>query len=93
MPTTGLFHTFSINFAGPLPLLPEDERYLLILVEHLNSSPMVRANRTEAAEIVPGFVEKGILHPFIPPGTIISDNANCFTAASVSRLMKAYGVQ
>lgn len=93
MPITGLFHTFSIDFAGPLPLGPDDERYLLIAVEHLTSWPMVRATKTATADIVAEFLEKEILHPFGPPETVVSDNANCFTAARVSRLMEAHGVK
>lgn len=72
---------------------PSDERYFLIAMEHLTSWPMVRATNTATGDVVVDFVEKEILNPFGPPGTIVSENASCFTATSVSKLMEAHGVQ
>ena len=93
MPLTGLFDTFSIDFAGPLPVGPGGEKYALVAVEHLTSWPMVLATTTDTADTVLKFIAEQIVHPFGPPGTIISDNARCFTAAVVENLVSSYGTR
>ena len=90
-PLTGLFDTFSIDFAGPLVPGPDGERYLLVAVEHLTGWPMARATLSDTADVVETFVKEEILRPFGPPGTIVSDNAKAFTAPVMEDLMNAYG--
>lgn len=53
MPVTGLFDAFSIYFACPLKESMGGKRYMLIAVEHLKRSAIVRAtlNATSAVFI------------------------------------------
>lgn len=51
---------------------------------------MVRAKKTATADAVVVLLEKNI-HPFWPPGMIVSEKAFCFTTTSVSKLMEAHG--
>ena len=92
-PITGLFDTFSIDFAGPLVPGPQGERYLLIAVEHLSGWPMARATTSDTADVVRSFVTEEILLPFGPPGVFVSDNAKAFTAPIMQDLMETYGTK
>lgn len=87
MPLTGLLQTFSINFAGPFRPVPDNERYLLISVEHLKSCPMVCATNNATDDDVSKLVERKMLHPFGPSETTVSDNDVGFTDARVSYLL------
>ena len=91
MPLTGLFDSFSIDFAGPLVAGPGGERYLLVAVEHLSGWPMARATPSNTADVIETFVKEEILRLFRPPGTIVSDNSKALTAPFMKYLMNAYG--
>lgn len=58
MPITGLFHTFSIDIAGPLPSGADEECYTLVAVEHLMSRQLVCATVTDTAKAVVKFVNE-----------------------------------
>lgn len=90
IPLTGLFHMFSIDFAGPLPAGDAGEKYLLIAVEHLTSCPLAVATFSDTSEVVCDFLREEIIRPFGPPHLIISDNAKAFTAGDVTDLMEAF---
>lgn len=61
----------------------DQERYLLIAVEHLTSWQLVRATKTSTADTVVKIVEEEIFQPFGTPHKIVSDNTNWFTAAKL----------
>ena len=92
-PLTGLFDTFSLDFAGPLIPGPGGERYLLIAVEHLTSWPIAIATVSDTADVVHDFVKEHILHPFGSPRVFVSDNAKCFTAPVMKQLMSDYATR
>ena len=91
-PLTGLFQTFSIDFAGPLPRTAKGNRFLLIAVEHLTGWPIARATAASTADVVLNFVKDEIIYSFGPPTTIVSDNAGCFTAATLANFMRSNGI-
>lgn len=93
MPITGLFYSFSIDFATPLPPGSGGECYLLVAVNHLTSWPLTRATITDTTEVVVKFVEEEIIRPFGPPRTIVSDNAKAFTEKLVEDLMQKWGIR
>lgn len=93
MPITVVFHTFSLDFAGPFPPGPDGERSLLVGVEHLTSWPIVNATVTNTTDVVTNFVPEGILHPFGPPRQIVSDNVICFTVSMVTEMLEAGVIQ
>ena len=77
------FDTFSIDFAGPLPMSKEGNRYMLIAVGHLTKWPIAVATKTATTAEVIRFVNEEIIYSFGPPKTIISDNANAFTVTAL----------
>ena len=93
MPLTGLFTAFSVDFAGPLPKTRSGEQYLLVGVEHLTGWPIARKTKDATDDTVNKFVQEEIIHSFGPPGVIISDNALCFTAKSVSSFLSQHGTE
>lgn len=75
VPQSGLFAVFLIDFAGPLPITANQNKYLLICVEHLTGWPIMKPNVRATAEELMSFVEQERFHSFGPPTTVVSDNA------------------
>jgi len=92
-PLTNIFSVFSIDFAGPFPASSGGNRFILVCVEHLTGWPLARAIANATADVVKAFVREEIMHSFGPPQTIISDNATCFTATSISQFMEESGIE
>lgn len=82
-----LFQTFPIVFVGPLPVGPYGERYLLVVVEHLISWPMIHTTAHDTALIVIKFILE-IIRPSCPPDTSVSNNSKCFRATSTTSPMR-----
>lgn len=92
-PVTGLFETFSIDFAGPPIASRGGKRFVIIAVEHLTGWPIAWATESSTADTVINFVHEEIVLPFGPPRRIVSDNANAFTAGAVEDFMKKHGIE
>lgn len=93
IPLTGLFDTFSMDLAGPLPLGENEEKYLLLVVEHLTGWPIVRITTRDTSDVVFSFVQEEIVFCIGPPLYIVSDNARCFTASRVQAFMQNIGIE
>lgn len=92
-PITSLFEVFSIDFAGPLPQTRLRNRFLLACVEHLTSWSIVVPTRHTTAEVVRNFMSTEIIQPFGIPNTVVSDNAQCFTAAVMTEFNQQQGIE
>lgn len=92
IPLSSLFETFSIDFAGPLPKTKNGKQYILIAVEHLTGWPLAWATETATAAEVVKFVKEEIIHSFGPPRTIVSDNATCFSAATLKNFIRNHDI-
>ena len=79
---------FSLDFAGPLPVTQNENRYILVAVEHLTVWPIAMPTPTTTAAVVIDFVKRHIMHSFGPPCTIVFDNASCFLAHDLQAFMK-----
>ena len=90
MPVSGLFHTWSIDFAGPLPVTSTGSKYILIAVEHLSGWPVAQSLSSDLFNSIGvlQFVEKEIVATFGYPTTIISDNDTKFQSAPVKDYAK-----
>ena len=88
-PVSGLFDTISIDFAGPLPLTPRGNRFLLIAVEHLTGWPMAVPLPTNLSTDVASFVEENIVKPYQAPRMMLSDNGSQFTSQYLSFYAKS----
>lgn len=95
LPVSGLFHTWSIDFAGPLPVTKEKSKYLLIAVEHLSGWPVARAIPTQLFNStgVVQFVKKEIVGPFGVPVCVVSDNDTKFDNAPVKDYAESSGIK
>ena len=95
MPVSGLFHTWSLDFAGPLPRTQLGSRYLLIGVEHLTGWPVAQSLLESLFNSVGvlQFVEKEILTTYGNPVTIMSDNDSKFRSESISDYAKKSGIE
>ena len=95
IPVSGLFHTWSIDFAGPLPRTQSDNRYLLIAVEHLSGWPVARALPESHFNSlgVMTFVDEEIVAPFGSPKCMVSDNDMKFNSHLVRGYAKSVGIQ
>lgn len=65
---TGLFGTFSVDFAGSLSPGSNSEKNLLIAVEHFTGWPIVRVMKRETSDVVLSLVEEEVFH-LVLPGT------------------------
>ena len=85
MPVSGLFHTWSTDFAGPLKETAAGNKYILLAIENLSSWPLASAiakNRFNSSEIIK-FVEEQICQLYGNPIRILSDGDPKFDNAAV----------
>ena len=85
IPISGLFNTWSIDFAGPLPNTRKGNRYFIIGVEHVSKWPVARSIPPSLfnAKGVIGFIQDEIIKPFRSPVHILSDNDLKFDCAAL----------
>lgn len=93
IPQTSLFEVFSVAFAGLFPITKRRNRFLLVYVEHLTEWPIVKATGRVTMKLVVSVLKTEVILSFGAPKTILSDNAACFTAQAVQRLMKSIGTE
>ena len=93
MPVSGLFHTWSIDFAGPLPKSKRGNSFLAVAVEHLYNWPVAAAAFEPLSTVVVEFVKKEILMTFGNPIYILSDNGTYFTSAYVQDFAKKRSIK
>jgi Integrase core domain len=93
MPISGIFETFSVDFAGPLPRTLAGNIYILIGIEHLSGWPLAQAYAASTSEEVINFIRSEIIRPFGIPQKILSDNAQCFVALSLREFAGNLGIK
>ena len=93
LPITSLFDSFSIDFVGPFPASKDRSLFVLVAIEHLTGWPLARATSRSTSDVVLDFIKTGIIHPFGPPRSIISDNATAFTSSAVEQFMARFGIK
>ena len=69
IPISGLFNTWSADFAGPLPRTESGNQYLLVVIENMSKCPIARAIPAEPFNSlgVLKFVKEEIILPFGSP--------------------------
>lgn len=82
IPISGLFHTWSVDFAGPLPETTRRYVYIIIAVEHLSNWPIAVAIPQGSFNSlgVIDFVRKHICDVFENPAFMVSDNGTQFNS-------------
>lgn len=81
---TGMFMVSSIYFEGPLHVTKRRNRYILVCVKHLTGWQLAIPTSRSTPKIVLRFVQLHILYSFGPPCVIVSDNASCLTAGTLT---------
>lgn len=76
----GLFHTFSMDFVGPLPTTCNGDKYLFIAVEHLTGWPVERAVKLETSNVAIKLFQGEICRKFGSPEVILTDNGPAFSS-------------
>lgn len=89
---SGLFHTVSIDAAGPLPATPQGNKYMLVAVEHLSGWPIALAVQRVDAVAVTDFIEQLIVRPYTIPRMMISDNGTPFASSHTQQYAKRRGI-
>lgn len=92
MSVEGLFHTFSLEFAGLFPTIKRGNRFLLICVEHLAGWSVSHAYQMAISEKVLNFLRNHIVAPFEAPVTILTDNPQCFAAHLIAQYAEKVGI-
>jgi transposase InsO family protein len=92
LPISGLFHTFSLDFAGPFPRTTLGNAWILVAVEHLSGWPVAQACQAATSEEVMSFVQQQIIESYGVPATILSDNAQCFHAKALRDFAAMRGI-
>ena len=95
LPVSGLFHTWSIDFAGPLPITKSRSKYLLIGIEHLSGWPIASAIPSHLfnSQGVLQFVKTELVSMYGTPVFIVSDNDTKFNNAPVRDYAKGVGIE
>ena len=85
MPVSGLFHTWSIDFAGPLRETTAGNKSILVAIENLSSWPVSKAIGTNSSNSsgVIKFVEEQTCQLYGNPRRILSDGDPKFDSAAV----------
>ena len=76
MPVSGLFNTWSLDFAGPLPRTESGNQYLLFGIESMSKRQKAQAISAELFNSLRAlkFVKEEIILPFGSPKFILSDD-------------------
>lgn len=69
------------------------EKYLLISSEHLIGWPIERVTSRDTSDMSVDFITDEIIYTFGSLQAIISNNAKCFTACTVQKLMEKYRIK
>lgn len=90
MPVSGLFHTWYMDFAVPLPRTRLGRRYLIIAVEHLTGWPVAHTlpESLDNSMGVIQFLEKESITTYRYPVSIMSDYETEFHSAPISDYAK-----
>lgn len=76
------FHTFAMNFAGPLPEMGSGNKYVLFAVELLSGCPIVRATISQYSDVSVRFFQREIGEQFRSPKTVLTDGGPACIATS-----------
>lgn len=74
-PVFGLFHMLSIDFASLLPGTRRENRYILLVLEHLSGWRVVRATKSRTSDLTVRFFRGQVLRQFGSPKVVLTDAA------------------
>lgn len=83
-----LFDTFSINFAGPFPPGPIEEKYLLVAVKYLIGWKLACAINYDTPDEVSKVWKEDIIFCFGLPKSSVTYNERSFTANNIQIFIK-----
>lgn len=81
-----LFETWGVDFIGPLPPGTNQEKYIIVAVEHATRWLVAKAVHSADAKTTAKFIYEEIFCCFGPPRRIITDRGTHFTSQVVEKL-------
>ena len=87
-----LFHSFSIDTIGPLPI-SEQFRFIVCAVENFTNWTIAKATKTKEASEIEAFIYEDIITKFGPPVEIITDCGKEYVNKRIQRLCHGYDIQ
>lgn len=81
-----------MGFASSLPRTGARNKDILVEVDHLSGSPIVRATEREMAGAAIKFVQVVFLDRFGAPRNVVTDNGPAFVAVAVRQCVPSGGV-
>jgi len=76
LPIMGLFYRFNVDLAGPLPLSPRGNCYVMICVEHLTGFVVLAAIPRKTAQDTAAIFSTRLLSVFGSPAQVVTDQGN-----------------
>jgi len=92
MPIEDAFGRWHMDFAGPLAVTPEGNKYILLLVDSLTKWPEAFSMPNQSAKAVADVLYSQIFTRFGPPVSLITDRGQNFRSTLVSELCKRFNV-
>ena len=95
IPVSGLFSTWSVDFAGPFPKTKDGNQYLLVGIEHTYKYPVARVMPAELFNDLGAltFVKEEIIVPFVSLKFVSSDNDLKFDYKAIEDFSREQKVQ
>ena len=95
LPTNELFHTWSMDFCGPIAPSsgPGRQKFILLLVEHLSGWAEAFPLASTEASVVADVLYNRVFSTFGAPLRILTDRGSNFVSALVSELCKLFKVK
>jgi transposase InsO family protein len=87
------FHRWSLDFIGQLPITSNDNRWILIAIDHTTKWPIVKVVQHATHEVIAKFIYKEIVLNFGCPTEIITDRGNNFTTTTLNSYLKLIGIK
>ncbi len=87
------FHRWSLDFIGPLPITSNDNRWILVAIDHTTKWPIVSVVPNATHEVVAKFIYHEIVLNFGCPTEIITDRGSNFTTKTLNSYLKLIGIK
>jgi predicted aspartyl protease len=87
------FHTWSIDFIGPLPETENGNQWIITAVDHMTRWPVARALKRATHQEVAKFLYEEIVARFGVPSQLVSDRGRNFLALPLENYLKTLMVK
>src|SRR6266508_3919878 len=93
IPPTDIFERWGIDIVGPLPIIREGNRYIVVAMNYFSRWPEVRPLKMANADTVATFLYEEIICRFGAPRILQSDRGTHFVNELIQRLTKRFKIK